>query len=298
MAVAISGISGPDPTRRVKFINNIVLGGAVFCIDVDQLTIQNNTVVILDDPDKASGIPLHVQRGGHAVLITGNTLINEHADARGMITVSEVNDRPVDRTMITNNLCFAQAGAGIRVDSSEDVTVDANLIVARGSCTQGILVLATSESEVGNVSVRNNDITVEGEGSWVTGIQIGGGESVQHTSVVGNAISGASEGVRFQGSGFRQTPVCALNRVHSDVASPLVGLAVLPEQTVVVGGVASRGGTGPGTGAGRVLVGSQNPEGNVVGNLGDIYQRVDPATGPRLFVKEADDGTTTGWSPK
>ena len=72
MAVAISGIGGPDPTRRVKFINNnIVLGGAVFCTDVDQLSIQNNTVVIPDDPDKTSGIPLHVQRGGHAVLITG-----------------------------------------------------------------------------------------------------------------------------------------------------------------------------------------------------------------------------------
>ena len=122
-----------------------------------------------------------------------------------------MNQRPVDRAIIANNLCFARSGTGIRVSSSEDVAVEGNL---------------------------------------------------------------------------------------AGVAS-LVGLDQLPEKAVNVGGAASRGGVAPGTGAGRSLVGLGDPnQNNVVGNLGDIFQRVDTTPGPRLFVKEADDQPGTGWAPK
>jgi hypothetical protein len=78
-----------------------------------------------------------------------------------------------------------------------------------------------------------------------------------------------------------------------------VGLDQLPANAVLVGGAASRGGVVPGTGAGRFLVGLGDPnQNNVVGNVGDIYQRVDATPGARLFVKESDDQPSTGWSPK
>jgi len=129
-------------------------------------------------------------------------------------------------------------------------------------------------------------------------------------SVVDNSVYGAVEGVRFHGSGlpvtgFEQTPVCALNRVDPsplvdlDQFRPLVGLDQLPEKAVLVGGAASRGGKAAGTGAGRFLVGLGDPnQNNVVGNVGDIYQRVDTTPGPRLFVKESDAQPGTGWAPK
>jgi polygalacturonase len=38
-AVALSGVSGPDPLVRAKFTGNIVVGGAIFSTDVRQLTV-------------------------------------------------------------------------------------------------------------------------------------------------------------------------------------------------------------------------------------------------------------------
>ena len=170
-AVSISGIHGPDPTRRVKFTNNILLGGSIFCTDVDQLTVCGNLVLVPDDPAAGSRIPVHVQRGGDSLLITANLLVTEDGGTDGVISVSEVNQRRVSRAIIGHNLCFARSGGGIRVRSSHDVAVEANMVVATGSCTQGILV-QSEPSDVDNVSVRNNDITVQDPGSWVTGIRV------------------------------------------------------------------------------------------------------------------------------
>src|SRR5262249_6545039 len=109
---------------------------------------------------------------------------------------------------------------------------------------------------------------------------------------------GASEGIQFSGTTFAQTPVCAANRIASDVGAPLVGLGALPEDAAVVGGATSRGGFAPGTGAGRILAGLGDPNGKVLGNVGDLFQRVDGSAGATLYVKESGDGANVGWSPK
>jgi hypothetical protein len=152
---------------------------------------------------------------------------------------------------------------------------------------------------VDNVSVRNNDITVEGPGSWGSGIFLGASSphEIHHVSVVGNSIT-ATNGVEFAGAGFRQMPVCALNRLGSGVTAPLVGLDLVPQKAMVVGGAASQGGATPGSGVGRFLVGHGGPEGRVTGSAGDIYQRLDAQAGPRLFVKESDTPPKTGWIAK
>jgi len=311
IAVSISGISGPDRTRRVNFSDNILLGGQLFSTDVDQLTIQDNMVLVPAGARAGNRIPLHIQRGGDSVLITGNLLVDENPETEAVLVVSEVNQRPVDRAIIANNLCFARSGTGIRVSSSEDVAVEGNLVVATGPCAVGI-VLQSTPTSLDRVAARGNDITVEGPGSWDTGILLNARKEspALHVSVVDNSVYGAVEGVRFHGSGlpvtgFEQTPVCALNRVDPsplvdlDQFRPLVGLDQLPEKAVLVGGAASRGGKAAGTGAGRFLVGLGDPnQNNVVGNVGDIYQRVDTTPGPRLFVKESDAQPGTGWAPK
>jgi hypothetical protein len=169
IAVSISGISGPDPTRRVNFSDNILLGGQLFSTDVDQLTIQDNMVLVPAGARAGNRIPLHIQRGGDSVLITGNLLVDENAETEALLVVSEVNQRPVDRAIIANNLCFARSGTGIRVSSSEDVAVEGNLVVATGPCAVGI-VLQSTPTSLDRVAARGNDITVEGPGSWDTGI--------------------------------------------------------------------------------------------------------------------------------
>jgi hypothetical protein len=140
---------------------------------------------------------------------------------------------------------------------------------------------------------------------WKTGILFGGGHPIHHISAVGNSIARATQGIAFSGTRFKETPVCASNRIEGDVANPLAGLPSLPLKAMVVGGAASRGGSRPGSGAGRFLVGVGDPNvprgdppSAVPGNVGDIYQRVDANAGAALYVKESGDGTTTGWVPK
>jgi hypothetical protein len=296
-AVTLSGISGPDPVVRCKFTNNIVLGGQIFCTDVDQLTIQNNVVLVTNLPKNR--IPVQVQRGGDSVIISGNLVVNDDTATNAVISVSEVNQRPVTRALIANNLCFARFGSGIQCLSSDDVAIQDNLVVATGSCTQGVFVQSEA-SNVDNISVRDNDITVEGSGLWQTGIRIAASapNQVHHLSVVGNAVRGATEGVRFNGPGFQRTPVCALNRIDIGVASPLVGIGNLPEDSLVVGGATSRGGAAASSGAGRFLAGLGDPNTRVIGNVGDLFQRIDGGTGSTLYVKESGNGTDTGWVAK
>ncbi len=297
-AVTLSGISGPEPLLRCKFTGNIVLGGQIFCTDVDQLTIQNNTVLVTEVGNR-NRIPVHVQRGGDSVVITGNLLVNEDPLTESVITLSEVNQRPVTRALVASNLCFTLSKRGITCQSSDDVAIQDNMIVATGACKQGIFIHSESSS-MNNISVRDNDILVEGTGSWEAGIQCNATASnpIHHLSILGNAIRGAAEGIRFNGQSFQQTPVCALNRIDASVASPLVGIQNLPENSIVVGGAASRGGGTNNSGAGRFLAGLGVPENQILGNVGDIFQRLDGTPGETLYVKETGNGTVTGWKAK
>jgi hypothetical protein len=292
-AVTLSGISGPDPLVRCKFSDNIVLGGQLFCTDVNQLAIQNNIVL---SPKRT---PIAVTRGGDAVVITGNLLVNDGISESAAISLSEGNQRHMTRALVTNNHCFVRSGRGIRCVTSDDVVIQGNMVVATDTCTEGILVRSETSS-MDNISVRDNDITVKGAGKWNFGIRVGASSThpVSHLSVVGNSIRGAASGVAFEGRGFRQTPVCALNRIADDVPSPFLGIGNLPFDSVVVGGATSRGGTTASSGTGRFVVGLGDPNNKVIGNVGDIFQRLDGIPGATLYVKEMGDSTNAGWVAK
>ena len=297
-AVSLSGVSGPDPLLDCKFTDNIVLGGPIFCSDVNRLTIQNNTILVTR-LGTVQRIPVEVQRGGDAIVIAGNVLVNDDSVTEAVISLSEVNQRQVTRALVAQNLCFARSGNGIQCLSSDDVAVQGNLIVATAACGQGVFIRSES-SDMDQLSVRDNDVTVKEKGSWSTGIRIASSVShqIRDVSVTGNSVRGATEGIRFENAHFERTPFCALNRVGADVASPLVGLPHLPEKAVLVGGASSRGGAATGSGAGRFLAGLGDPNNRVLGNVGDMFQRLDGAPGATLYVKEAGNNTKTDWTPK
>jgi hypothetical protein len=297
-AVTFSGIHGADPLIRAKFVNNIVIGGSVFSTDVAQLTVQGNVIVVPEAPP-GNRVPLEVQRGGEALLITGNLLVTDNPGTEAALSLSEVNHRQVTRALVANNLCFSRANRGIQLLSSDDVAVEGNMIVATGPAKMGLVVRSES-SDVDQVSLRNNDITVRGQGTWISGIVISASapNAVDHVSVIANSVRGAGYGVVFDGPGFRRTPVCALNRIDSGVGHPLVGVAHLPEAALITGGAMSRGGSGAAMGAGRALAGLGDPNTRVAGNVGDIYQRLDGGDRSVLYVKESDATPNTGWNPK
>jgi hypothetical protein len=294
-AVAISGIGGPEPTRRVKFSNNVLIGGEIFCTDVDQLTIQNNTVLVTDLGIK-NRIPVQIQRGGDSVIITGNLLVNDDTATRAVISLTEVNNRQVTRALVANNLCFARTGIGIQCLSGDDIAVQGNIIVATGDCKHAILVRSEA-SAVDNISIRDNDITVEGSDSkWETGIGIAADpHDIGQVSVIANSIRRAAQGIVFLHRKFTQTPICALNRV-SDVAVPLNGIRTLPAANLLVGGAAGWSGTAPQYGTGRFLAGFGDPNvTGVIGSIGDLFQRLDGP--PGLYVNEKGN-VTKPWIPK
>jgi len=140
--------------------------------------------------------------------------------------------------------------------------------------------------------VRDNDITVQGAGRWEFGILIAADpQPIGHVSITGNSIRTADKGVVFLHNEFTQTPLCALNRIADDVSEPLLGFGVLPENYLVVGGAASRGG-------GRWLAGLGDPNNKVSGNVGDIFQRLDGTLRQTLYVKETGNNTNIGWTAK
>jgi hypothetical protein len=288
-AVAIQGKSREDPARRVRFASNLVLGGELFCSDVEQLAIEHNAIVVLD-ADRRGVILLNVERGGREVLISGNRLGSVAADAPALISLRDVG-RPVTRSLISGNLCSTRSRVGIALVSSADVAVERNLVVATGACRRGVLVHAEG-SEVDRVAIQDNRITAADGGSWQSGVLflVATGRRMHHVSATGNGFSRCRAGVEFGGdrNGFTRTPVCALNRTEGEVDVPLAGLELLPETAVIIGGA----------GAGRSLTGLGDPEGRVTGSVGDVYQRLDGSPGQTLFVKEAGQNTMAGWRSK
>jgi hypothetical protein len=95
-AVTLTGNSGPHPLLRCKFSDNILLGGPIFCIDVNQLTIQNNIIVVAN-MGAPGRFPIQVQRGGESLLITGNLLVNDDPTTKAVISLAETNHRQVTR---------------------------------------------------------------------------------------------------------------------------------------------------------------------------------------------------------
>jgi hypothetical protein len=142
---------------------------------------------------------------------------------------------------------------------------------------------------------------------WDTGILVNAPERfpVHHVSVVDNSIYGAVKGVRFHGTSFQQTPVCALNRVDPnpplvdlDQLRPLVGLDQLPGRRCSSEVRPAAAGRPPAPAPVDSLSGSGIPTRTTSSGTSATYQRVDTTPGPRLFVKESDAQPGTGWAPK
>ena len=253
----------------------------------------------MPDVGNKNRVPLQVQRGGESLLISGNLLMNECATTEAVLSLSEVNQRQVSRALVSNNLCVTRAGRGIQCLSGDDVAIQGNMVVATGPCAAGVFVRSES-SGVDAASVRDNDVTVKGDGRWETGIRFAASAArpIGHVSVTGNSVKGAAEGIAFNGPSYAQTPVCALNRIDAAVASPIVGIGNLPERALAVGGGASRGGASAGSGSGRFITGIGDPNAKVTGNVGDVFQRIDGGAGSSFYVKESGDGGSAGWVAK
>lgn len=304
IAVSLSGTSaagGADPLTDVHFSNNTLVGGSVFCTDVDRMTFRGNIVVGSTADTARTAVDIH--RGGRHLLISDNLLINMAAGVEAVIKLGGASHRPTSRTVVADNVCVTASGVGVLVMSPIDVTVHDNLIIATGVCIDGISVRADAADGDG-ISLRDNDITTEDNGAWLAGVRISATlpQRLGNLSVMGNSIRGSNTGISFDANGVTHAPICALNHIGADVTQPIRGVETLKGHALIVGG-AGTGSGAVGRGTGRFLVGTGDPnvaDGNtgIVGNVGDIYQRLDGSAGHTLYVKEGQDGAADGWTPK
>jgi hypothetical protein len=198
-AVGLSGFGGKDRAQGIKFINNKINGGHIYCSDIQDLTLQNNTVLI-PSTGKVKRTPIYLGPSCENVLIDGNKLVSDHPASQSLILAEGV--RKVVNVTVSNNDCSIQAGTGIQFLCGDGITIDSNKVVARGACKNGIKVVAQS-ADMDQVSVLHNQVHGEGTGRWEKGILLAAqAHCISHLTVDGNLISDADKEIVYLGKKF------------------------------------------------------------------------------------------------
>jgi hypothetical protein len=198
-AVSISGFSGLDPARNIKFVNNQINGGSVFCSDVQELQIQNNTIrsTPLGTTQK---IPIYLAQGCVDIVIKNNNLINEDAETKSVILM--LGKREPKCVTVANNNCFTLAGTGIQCLSGRGITIQANRITATSDCNCGIKIRSQT-SDMDQIVVQTNTISIQETGHWRFGILLDSRpHNLTELDVTGNTIDGANKDIEFLGTNF------------------------------------------------------------------------------------------------
>lgn len=106
---------------------------------------------------------------------------------------------------MSGNACITASGAGIAVVSASDVIVTENVVVSTGDAREGVRVVADN-LDVSGIAIRDNRITVDGQGSWKNGIAVRGNRHVDDIVIVGNSIADAGAGISFVDAKRRADP--------------------------------------------------------------------------------------------
>lgn len=198
-AVSISGFSGLDPARKIEFTNNNITGGSVFCSDVHELNIQNNTIrsTSLGTNQRIS---IYLGQGCKGIVIKNNNLINEDGETKSVILM--LGQRQPTCVIIANNNCFTLAGTGIQCLSGSEITIQENRIKATSACNCGIKIRSQT-ADMDKIFVQTNTIAVQETGHWNFGILLDSRlNHITNLEVTGNTINGANKDIEFIGTNF------------------------------------------------------------------------------------------------
>jgi hypothetical protein len=294
VAVSLSGISNGDPARRVKFINNTLLGGGgIGAVNAQDVTIAGNTVEV----SEGAGIILFRGDCDH-LRIQNNKFVSVASTAFG-IRVAQRGQAP-DHIWITGNH-IETSGDGIQLeDVGSHVDVSNNSIFGAGAFVGVRVVLtanAVADTHRGYRIDRNTIANFTSAGIEVhtgpttkiyDGLSIDGNEI--YVSAVGLAAGDA--GIRFARPGngtdsWVHNAWVSGNRVSDNILAEIDRHPTVPFVTIC-GNPSARqvleGDGSPATGS---------PEGTVAAPPGSMF--VPAGSSPAaLYFKQTGSGVA-GW---
>jgi hypothetical protein len=288
-AVSISGISGDDPTRRIKFVNNTVTGGGVEGVDAQDVTLAQNTI------SAGSKGPIATFRGNYERLRIERNKIVATGVGRPAIVVAFLDGFAPNGAWIEDNH-IETPGDGISlIDPGSNVDIRGNRIFGGGAFV-GIRVrlnaatlgvhrdFKISGNTIANFGKAGIHFSTFSTSERFEGVAIEGNE----VYVEGQAPSGtAGIALAKPGNGTARWLVHAV--VAENRISDSIGLKIDRDRaTVPFITVAGN------PGARAIFEGDGSPEGLVAAPFGSLFLRVDADPETALFLKQSGLGVT-GW---
>jgi hypothetical protein len=296
-AVSLSGISGTDPARRIRFTNNMLQGGVIGGVHAQDVTVSGNTIVGGDRGD------VMVFRGTFDGLrVENNKLVATGAQQDG-IRVARTDGFVASGIRVNGN-DIDVPGVGIElVDVGNHVEVRGNRILGQGVAV-GIKVALDKppEGAAPTVEVRrdvrivSNTITNFGDAGIhlatadtvrrIDGLEIGGNQ----LDVDATAAPTGLVGVRIPRPGHGTDRWLTRAVVSGNRIADAVGEKIQRDGLTVPFLAVSGNPGGP-----VILEGDGNP--NQIGvpaPPGSLFLQVDDQTSAALYLKASGTGGT-GW---
>jgi hypothetical protein len=274
-SVTLGGQNATVPARNIRFIDNTISIGSIQIFNVDDLLVENNTIV--NAGSKQSNPTLQVIGAVTNATFRNNSLEQRSPSGQVVQLAVHTAKRPSDILVEGNEIRHNGGGSGVTVTQpGNGVVVRDNEIVGSG----------------GGIGV-NIDLSVS-DGLTRTGVEVSG-------NTIRNFDASAIQLHTVGTARFDVVTVCD-NVISDDQAVPTqdIGLKLAlvdvnsVTETVVCGNTMGRGVvTGVVANVVAKFRGTGSPQGVVKAPIGSVFIRTDE--GNRRYDKVSGSGSTTGW---
>jgi hypothetical protein len=288
-AATFSGISGTNPTSRVKFINNTVQGGGVGAVHAQDIIVSNNTILAGEQG------PVIIFRGACSGLRISNNKIVAPTGDRTAIVIASLGNFTSSGVWIEANHIEAAAGAGIEIiNPGSHFEIRGNRLFGTGSVAIGISVhidpplrshldFKLADNTIANFYGGGIQLSTTNSASRFEGVAIHG-----NNVFVDLPGPGTPFGISFPkpGTGADRWLLGAV--VSENMLDTVV--TKIERDPATVPFIAVTGNLGDCT----MFEGSGSPEGFVAAIVGSLFLRTDAGLNTALYLKQS--GTAdTGW---
>lgn len=296
----ITALPGYRTTGNGIFVERTDIEKAGWYVTINKTQIEKTACGVYFKGHEGYGINTSVIND---CVINNNTnegVLFEYCSAARLINCSlELNSNNVrvlegQGCMIKNCYMERPDNHNVVIDSSQATQVIGNLLHSAGNenTSTGRAVLIKSGSIY---SIIKENFINSGYSFWDIEVESGAGQSIVQNNVTKDRIaSWNSYGTQIQDNGT-QTMI-----MDPKLSSTGNQYWMMKAEKIISEGLTTDAGKPlniASTQAG-IYAGTGNPEGSIIANRGSIYLRTSGGTNYTFYVKEAGDGTNTGWVAK